>query len=229
MIANISLVLDCAAFSVSSSRGCYLYSADNLNKRKIPEKYGVTSVIVRDCDFHDETTDNPPTHDYTISVTTEAVVITAQNKVADMHKVFRSGSQSKKQEPVAASEFKEIAMKDKKIAGGNIQDQPGDFTADDFDKLFSEKQFKPKCDDHPEQLGLRQGKEKQFLTTQNLNYFSGGSFDGPTPIGGFCFGQKDKKDCGMKCIPKTEACNGTCSYDQCLRNNKCEPLLNAER
>ena len=169
MIANISLVLDCAAFSVSSSRGCYLYSADNLNKRKIPEKYGVTSVIVRDCDFHGETTDNSPTHDNTISVTTEAVVITAQNKVADMHKVFRSGSQSKKQKPEAASEFKEIAMKDKKIAGGNIQDQAGDFTADDFDKLFSEKQFKPKCDDHPEQLGLRQGKEKQFFTTQNLN------------------------------------------------------------
>ena len=44
-----SLILDCAGFSFAS-RGCYLFSSENMNKRKIPENYGVTSVAVKDCD-----------------------------------------------------------------------------------------------------------------------------------------------------------------------------------
>lgn len=47
----------------------------------------------------------------------------------------------------------------------------------------------------------------------------------PRPLGGFCFGQDDKKECGEDCIPKHEPCNGTCAYNQCLgKGGRCRPL-----
>ena len=47
----------------------------------------------------------------------------------------------------------------------------------------------------------------------------------PRPLGGFCFGQADKKECGEECIAKHQPCNGTCAYDQCLgRGGRCRQL-----
>ena len=129
--------------------------------------------------------------------------------------MFRSAPQKKSPKTDNDKNVRKGAGKDKiKLAKGEIGADDGNFSEDDFENLFSEQKFKPKCDEQPEHLGLR---------------ISGGSYEGPTPIGGFCFDQKDKKDCGKKCIPKSEPCNGTCSYDQCLLNNKCQPLMDEQR
>ena len=52
----------------------------------------------------------------------------------------------------------------------------------------------------------------------------------PSPIGGWCFGEDGKKECGgQNCIPRHHACNGTCAYDQChvvtkKGNQRCREL-----
>ena len=52
----------------------------------------------------------------------------------------------------------------------------------------------------------------------------------PVPIAGFCFDQKDKKDCGSDCIPLEEPCNNTCLSDQCLsEENTCLPVFDEHR
>ena len=134
-----------------------------MNERKIPEKYGVISVVVKDCDSIDSQSE--ASSDFNNSMTTEKVE-RKEEKVEDvereMNRMFRSAPKMTIQK---AGVDKNTNVKkgsgddNVKLGKGEVGgDELEDFSEADFENLFSETKFKPNCDNQPEFIGHRQGK-----------------------------------------------------------------------
>ena len=112
--------------------------------------------------------------------------------------------------------------------------QSDDIAYDDLEAIFASKDFKPECDQKLFQDVVAGGGFNRLggddLLHVKYMFRSAFAFLGPTPIGGRCYDQPGKKDCGTDCILREIPCNGTCRHDQCLsKNKKCQELLDINR